>query len=54
MKRPLPDHIEQALHTIIDYLYEEEREHFDGCSPAERQGHIFESLETLRTWLLDE
>lgn len=38
-----------AIQAVLDYLYEDERRHYEECPPKERPGHIFESLETLRS-----
>lgn len=40
--------LSQAIQAVLDYLYEDERKHYEECPRRERKGHIFESLETLR------
>jgi hypothetical protein len=33
------------LICVLDYLYDDERAHYEALSGAERQGHVFESLQ---------
>jgi len=40
-----------AIGQLLDYLYDDEKAHFEGCNPEGRKGHIFRSLHCLREWL---
>jgi hypothetical protein len=42
-----PD-LKKALEKIIVYSYDEEKKHFESCTPEEKQNHIFNSLEVIR------
>lgn len=47
---PSPEVVD-ALTTVLEYLYHDERAHYFGSSPKERDGHIFESLLVILCWL---
>jgi len=51
MKISLPDNIEHAIRRLLEYSYEDEREHYEQSLPEDRKNHVFLSLEELRTWL---
>jgi hypothetical protein len=49
---PVPtDELRQAIMTLFDYLWQEEREHFLTRQPADRAGQIFDALLVLARWL---
>lgn len=58
---PLPDHTEKdmdeetrfALHRVIEYLWADEKEHYEVCGP-DADGHIFEAVDHLARWLDEE
>jgi len=39
------------MHRVLDYLWNDEMKDYLGCQPANRKGHIFESLREVRRWL---
>lgn len=47
----IPKSISDALQEIIDYLWEDERQHFIESPPKTRDGHIFNHLSTVKSWL---
>ncbi len=46
----VPPEIRGALERVIDYLYEDEAEHYDALTNQERVGHIFEAVLTIARW----
>jgi hypothetical protein len=40
--------LREDLSEVVDYLWEDEKRHFEGVDEAERGGHIFRSLARLR------
>lgn len=47
----VPPEIREALERVLDYLYEDEAEHYDALTNQERVGHIFEAVLTLARWI---
>ena len=47
----MPQHVRDALRRVLDYTMENEEEDYENKPEAERAGHIYESLMTLREWL---
>jgi hypothetical protein len=54
MKRTIPPQIRTSLHQVVQYLYDDEKAHFEESAPGDRQGHIFKALDHLRRWLEEE
>lgn len=46
-----PHAIRDALETVLAYLWEDEQRHYADQEPEHREGHVFEALRTLQTWL---
>lgn len=46
-----PTQLQQAILTVLDYLWHEERNHFLMSPSAERADHIFTALTVLARWL---
>lgn len=44
-------HIRDAVREVLNYLYEEEKKHYNESQEAEREGHIYPALDYLRRWL---
>ena len=43
--------IRNAVRDVVNYLYEEEKKHYQDSQEAEREGHIYPALDYLRRWL---
>ena len=41
----------QSLHTILGYLWHDERNHYEASEIPERKSHIFRSLKIVHKWL---
>jgi len=41
----------QSLHTIIGYLWHDEKNHYEASEIPERKSHIFRSVKVVRKWL---
>jgi len=51
VKPKLPDDVRTAMESLVEYLWHDERRHYEETAPAYRERHIFASLVTLRNWL---
>ncbi len=47
----LSPQIREALQAVVDFLYEDQAEHYDTLSNQERVGHIFKSVLVLARWI---
>lgn len=45
------DDLRTAILSVLDYLWQEERDHFLMNAPEDRADHIFSALQTLAQWL---
>lgn len=43
--------VRAAIEHAIDYLWDDERSDFEGRPEAARDGHVFESLREIQSWL---
>lgn len=41
----------EDINEIVDYLWEDEKQHYLSLDDRERQGHVFERLRRIRTGL---
>jgi hypothetical protein len=48
---PVPNEIRDVLEQVLAYAMPDEAEHFENTPPEERDGHIYQSLLTVRRWL---
>lgn len=49
-QQPVPT---TEMAKVVDYLYEDEKAHYESCAPDERSEHVFTALKRLREWLDD-
>lgn len=47
----LPPHVNESLRKVLDYLCDAEAEEYESRPADERDGHIWEHLHCLQTWL---
>ena len=47
----VPTEVVAAIWQILERHWEDEQEHYEGCSSDDRDGHIFEALTDLSSWL---
>lgn len=50
----IPREVLSALETIIEYLWDDERNDCRATDPECREGHVFSSLVAVRNWLDDD
>lgn len=43
--------VSEALWAVVNYLYEDEQRHYLESDPAERNSHIYQSLDIIHKWL---
>ena len=41
----------KSLAKIIEYLYKDEKRHYEECSEADKKNHIFKDIQVVRKWL---
>jgi hypothetical protein len=41
----------ESIKIIIDYLYVDEKRHYEECEKVDRKGHIFNHIKTVKRWL---
>jgi len=51
MKNKIDKKTKDAVKKIIDYLYADEKKHFEETPDKEKKFHIFNNLETVKNWL---
>ena len=44
----------RSLKRLLDYVTGGEQEHFEACSPAEREGHIYSDILILQDYLTQQ
>lgn len=44
----MKEEVKKAIEAILIHYYEDEKTHFETCSEAEKQNHIYNSLELLK------
>ena len=47
----IPEDVYYSLYQIIDQLWEDEKENYEGRSPEDKDGHLFEALTCIGEWL---
>lgn len=47
----ITDEVFEAIGRLVQYLYDEEADHFEECEPDEKQGHIFIEVRTVSRWV---
>lgn len=50
-RRRLPEHVADAMHAILDYLWQDEAEDYLLSSLEVQSGHVFQDMLTVRQWL---
>lgn len=50
-RRRMPEHIAEAMHTILDYLWQDEAKDYLARTREDQATHIFTELLTVRQWL---
>ena len=48
---PLPADVRAAIEHVVDYLWDDERSDFESRTADDRDGHVFESLREVQSWL---
>ena len=50
-KQELPTSIKIDLHQLVEYLWEDESNHFHSLPDSDREDHVFLALQNVRLWL---
>jgi hypothetical protein len=48
---PVPTKIRNALEQVLAYAIPDEADDYESTPPEKRDGHVYEALVTVRTWL---
>lgn len=43
-----------ALKSIVEYVFDAEREHYQECEEEEKQNHVFDKMEKVASWIAKE
>lgn len=49
--RYIPEQTVRAIAALVDYLWNDELQDFQGRTPEARNGHVFRDLVIIRRWL---
>ena len=47
----VPEEVCSSLWQVLDYLWEDEKEDYQGRLPEDREGHLFEALTCISEWM---